>query len=305
MRPKYLLGVNHHLLFPEGMTDPAAHEASLAEVLAWPEFEVVDLYCAGDAAQRAREVASIRASGKRVVYNSPLYGLYPGCDPNALDPATVRRTRQAALPHLDAAADCRAMAVNISSGATPRPERREEAWRGWIAFLEWFGREAGRRGLRVVIEPFDSSIGKNLLIGPTREAARSVQTVQARGVTNVGLMVDMGHLPIMGESFAEGIGASGPWLWHVHLGSAVIRHPAHPWYGDFHPPIGLAEGEHGPEHLVAFLRELVASGYFDRPEPTLTFEMRPYPGLTERQSVLEWITMLGDAWARLADAQRP
>ena len=122
----YRLGVNHHLLFPESMADAAVHEHTLAELLAWPEFAIVDCYTAGDAAQRRREAAMLSASGKGVVYNSPLYYTMPGCEPNATDTDTIARTRDAALPHLDAAADSGALrmawwnASNWSSGLAAR-----------------------------------------------------------------------------------------------------------------------------------------------------------------------------------------
>lgn len=295
--PTYRLGINHHLLYPPSMADPAYHEQTLGPLLAWPEFAHVDMFCAGDAAQRAREAALVRASGKGVVYNSPLLYTLPGCDPNATDAVTCRRTREAMSPHLDAAADCGARVLAVASGKNPPPEQRRDAWMGWLEFLAWLGGEAQRRGLRVVIEPFDQSIGKNLLIGPTAEAVRSIAAMRDRGIENVGLMVDMGHLPIMGESFHTGITLSRPYLWHVHLGSAVMRDPAHPWYGDCHPPLGLPEGEHDSTHLTAFLRELRNAGYFASADATLSFEMRPYPGLTERGSAERWLAMLREAWA--------
>ena len=296
MRPSYRLGINHHLLHPDSADDPAVHEATLAECLALPGFDAIDAHCVGDAAQREREAAMIRRSGRSVVYNTPLLSALPGCDPNAVDERTIERTRAAALPHLDAAAACEAHLVNVASGANPPPERRADAWRGWIDFLAWYGGEADDRGMRLVIEPFDQSIGKNLLIGPTADAVRSVENVHALGVTNVGLMVDMGHLPIMGESFEHALVRSAPYLWHVHLGSAVIRDPSHPWYGDCHPPLGIPEGEHDVADLAEFLRELVRVGYFAAGQVALTLEMRPYAGLTPQQSAAKWRGMLDQAW---------
>ena len=296
MKPPYRLGITHHLLFPDSMQDPAVHEATLAQVLPWPEFEVVDLFCAGDAAQEAREVEMIKASGKRPVYNTPLLHQIPGCDPNATDRATVRHTREAALIHLDLAASCGAETMNIASGPNPSPDERSQAWEGWVDFFAWFGEEAAERGTRVVIEPFDQTIGKNLLIGPTAEARRSVEQARERGVENVGLMVDMGHLPLLDETFAHALALSAPYLWHVHLGSAVMRDPSHPLYGDAHPPLGIPEGEHDLTDLAEFLVELAAVGYFSAPEVTLTLEMRPYEGVSPRASVERWLEMLEEAW---------
>ncbi|HEX2949608.1 MAG TPA: TIM barrel protein [Armatimonadota bacterium] len=296
MKPTYHLGVNHHLLYPESMVDPAYHLATLPEVLSWPEFEVIDAMCTGDRAQREEEACLLRMSGKTVVYNSPLYANIPWCDPNSLDPTVMLKTHETARQHLDAAAMCGASLINIASGTNPPRDMRQEAWHGWMNFLCWYGIEAGKRGMRVIIEPFDQSIGKNLLIGPTRDAVDSVKSARERGIDNVGLMVDMGHLPIMGETFAHAVQLSAPYLWHVHLGSAVIRDADHAWYGDCHPPFDIPAGEHGVSHLAAFLGELVTAGYFEQPEPTLTFEMRPYAGISQRESVDRWLAMLEQAW---------
>ncbi len=297
MKPEYQLGITQHMLFPDGMEDAAAHERSLADALSWPEFPVMDLFCIGDDEQMAREAALVRASGKRVVYNCPLLCMIGGCNPNATDLGTIERTRAVATRHLNAADACGAQMMNVASG--PNDADDPTAWGGWIDFLAWFGERARARGMRVVIEPFDQSIGKNLLIGPTTDAVRSVELVRERGIKNIGLMVDMGHLPIMGEKFEHALTASRPHLWHVHLGSAVMDDSSHPWYGDCHPPIGIPEGVHDPSHLVAFLRELVAVGYFDSPEPTLTLEMRPYPGTAERASVARAVDMLDSAWEEI------
>jgi len=296
MRPAYRVGISHHLLFPAAMEDPALHEETLAEVLGWPEFSVVDLNCAGGTDRRAREARRVRESGKSCVYNTPLLAFLPGCDPNAAGGRAAVRTREAALVHLDAAAACGAALINISSGRNPPPEERERALRGWLDFFEWFSREAGARGLTAVIEPFDTSIGKNLLIGPTADAAASVAEVRRRGAAAAALMADMGHLPLMGESFAAALARSAPYLMHVHLGSAVMRDPAHPLYGDMHPPLGIPGGEHGAGELADFLRELEAAGYFARPGAALTFETRPYPGSSERESARRSLGMLAQAW---------
>ena len=299
MRPTYHQGVNHHLIFPESMADAALHERTLPGVLSWPEFDAVDLFCAGDDEQMAREAALIRASGKYIVYNSPLLYQIDGCDPNATDEQTISATRAEALRHLNAAQACGAHKINISSGQYTGEADRARAWEGWIGFLTWFGIEAGARDLEVVIEPFDQSIGKNLLVGPTRDAVRSVVEARGRGAEAVSLMIDMGHLPIMGESFSEALELSRPYLKHVHLGSAVIGDPSHPLYGDCHPPISLPEGEHDVNDLARFLEGLERIGYFCCGEPSVTVEMRPYPDLSERGSALKALSLIDEAWTMI------
>ena len=303
MTPAYRIGVNHHLLHLAAMEDAGVHESTLAEVLELPGFDAVDMYCTGDPAQRAREARSAASSGRSIVYNPPLLFNIPGCDQNAVAPETVRRTRDTILPHLDSAAACGAKLTNITSGPNPLPDDRAEAWSGWVDFLAWYGHEAATRGMRVVIEPFDQSIGKNLLVGPTADALKSVDEARGLGADNVGLMVDMGHLPIMGESFEHAVGLSSGCLWHVPLGSAVIRDPSHQWYGDCHPPLAIAAGEHGVDDLAAFLSELAAVGYVEADDATLTCEMRPYENNTPAESAAIWRDMIDEAWGMLTDIE--
>jgi len=71
--------------------------------------------------QQKREAKMIRDSGKTAIYNFPLLAALPGCDPNATENATIMRTRDAVLPHLDAAVDTAAPLNNIASGVYPRP----------------------------------------------------------------------------------------------------------------------------------------------------------------------------------------
>jgi sugar phosphate isomerase/epimerase len=305
MPPVYRLGLVHHMLFSAAMRDPASHEATLRDLLAWPEFTALDSNCAGDDAHASREAALIRESGKTHIYNIPMLCKQPGCDPNATDAETIARTRAVALRHLARAVDSGAVLATVASGPNPSPADYARAWDGWVDFVAWLGTEAAARGLRVAIEPFDQSIGKNLLIGPSREAVRCVETVRARGVATVGLLVDMGHVPLLGERFTEAVTLAAPYLWHVHLGNCIMRHPAHPLYGDNHPPIGVPEGEHGLAELAAFLDALEQVGYFTTPDATLTFEIRPYPGESERASALRSLALLDAAWAHVQAEAEP
>ena len=45
---------------------------------------------------------------------------------------------------------------------------------------------------------------------------------------NFGLTIDMGHLPLIGESFREALETTKDYLVHAHLGSAVKRDASHP-----------------------------------------------------------------------------
>ena len=187
--------------------------------------------------------------------------------------------------------------MNIASGRDPGPSERPAAKAGFVQFLCELGRGAAERQIMVVIEPFDRSIGKNLLIGPTAEAAEIVERVQREGVENVGLMLDMGHVPLLEEDIHEAFRISAPYLHHTHVGSCVKRYPDSEFYGDKHPPLGLAEGECDVPEVVEFFKAAFAVEYL-RPghRATVTLEMQPYPGLSAEESIDISVEKLEQAW---------
>ena len=302
------LGINHHLLFPDSFTDAEFHEQTLPRALAIDGFEVVDLFVACEDAERGRrEVELIRASGKAVIYNFPLL-ITGGLNPSSPDSAVRERTLAAARPHAAAARAVGARKAVVASGRDPGEGARAEGRKAFASFLCALCGEVGP-GVRVLIEPFDRSIGKNLLIGPTHDAADVVRAVRAAGSANVGILLDMGHLPLMEEGFRDALAACGGLVEHVHLGSCVRGDPESPYYGDMHPPLGLPGGEHDEDEVADFLAALLEAGYLSRKHaakrtpredmPTLTIEARPYPGVGEEESAHVMLEKVKRAWSRL------
>lgn len=303
MEVELRLGIVHHVLFPDRQGDPQYHERTLRQLLSWPEFAVVEAMCTGEPQHQQAQANLLRESGKQVIYHLPLLCTVPGCDPNAGAPNVVQRTQTEVRHHLDLAAVAGAKLVVVASGRNPIASQRTEVWRHWLDFLGWLGKAAAIQGLQVAVEPFDQSIGKNLLVGSTKDAARSVELAHIRGVPNLGLLLDMAHLTLNGENFADGIRIAGQNLWHVHLANVVMRDPDHEYYGDQHPPFAIAGSEHSAKQIATFITELAAANYFARPDAAMSFEVQPYPGLAERDSALRWIDTLNEACALIAEAQ--
>ena len=55
---------------------------------------------------------------------------------------------------------------------------------------------------------------------------------------------------------------------NIHLSNCLIKDKTSPFYGDKHPPYGLAGSEIGIPELTAFLKTLKDAGHFSRPFPT-------------------------------------
>jgi len=292
------LGINHHLLFPASFDSADVHLATLPVPLGMEVFSIVDCMIP-DARHEEQAVALIRASGKEAIYNCPLM-TGPGLNPHGADESARARAEAEVRRHIDRAKRLGSRRMVVASGADPGPSLRAEETERFVSYMQRLCAYAGPE-LTLMIEPFDRSIGKNLLIGPTREAVSVVEEVRAAGFANVGILMDMGHVPLMEETFRHAVATAGSLIRHVHLGSCVKRDPADPLYGDMHPPWGYPGGENDVAETVEFLRCLGESGYFDGAEPaSLTLEMRPYPGVSEPDSVAAMLRKLDEAWEALA-----
>lgn len=269
-------------------------------VLELPEFEAVDMFVPEDGECLEQAISLVSRSGKEPIYNCPLM-LAADRNPHAMEAGIRELTLEAAKRHVDRAKRLQAAKMVVASGADPGPELREVQTGYFIGYLVELCRYAGPE-LVLLIEPFDRSIGKNLLIGPTAEAVAVVEAVQHRGVPNIGLLTDMGHVPLMLETFEHAMSTAMPHVRHVHLGSCYMLDPTDPMYGDMHPPWGYPGGANDVGELVEFLRTLFQTGYLGNgsgTRPTVSFEMRPYPGESETGSMSVFLDKLEEAWSRL------
>jgi sugar phosphate isomerase/epimerase len=157
----------------------------------------------------------------------------------------------------------------------------------------WLCEQLGRHGISGLLEPFDMTIDKCFLYGPSQVCADFV----AAGPENLGIELDLAHVPLMGEGFAQAIRNSAPHLRRVHLGNCVLRDTSHPRYGDTHPPIGLPGGEIDTPELAEILTLLLEVGFLSNTERgDFVFEMTPWPGKSVEETVADTFSRLDQAW---------
>lgn len=285
------LGINHHMLFPASLTDPVQHEETLPQALSLPGFEIVDLFLGTGAEQQQREKALVLGSGRAVVYNFPILA-------KAIWEKGSGAALQAATEHIAAVLELGAEKGVVASGPDRGVSLRAQEQARFLEYLVGVAEQL--ESVPVLIEPFDRSIDKNFIVGPTREAVEIVEQARDKGAANVGLMVDMGHLPLLGEEFGEAVALSAPYLGHAHLGNCVMRDPDNPFYGDKHPFLGIRGGENDVEELRQFLHALVEVGYLGTGQrPSVTFEIRPCPGKSPQESASLALEKLSEAWRDL------
>jgi len=128
-----------------------------------------------------------------------------------------------------------------SGGARSIPEGfdRAQALDQLEAFLDHVQETSARHGVRVVIEPLNRK-ESNVF----NSVAESDQFNVTRGLSGIGVLADLYHISVEGESF-DGMAAAGDRLGHVHVADADRSAP----------------GEGAATDYAGFFRTLRAMGY--------------------------------------------
>ncbi len=318
------------------MAFPAAQAGEeLLESVRWLAgtgyFAFLEITHIPEEATRRKLQALVRQEHLQLMYAAQPVLLGEGLSLNHPEPAERTRALTRMEACIEEAAAVEAAAVAVLSGLNPAPEDRPAQLDLLVESLLHLCRAAALSGdLPILLENFDQlSFGKNCLVGPTAEAAEVVRRVREGG-GHCGLLVDLSHLPLLGESPEEALGPAADVLEHVHIGNCVMRHPQHPAYGDNHPLFAIPEGENGVEELSAFLRQLFRVGYLStrfrrRRKPVeqvssrtgepavscspvqmdgtgrrwVSFEVKPFGRQRPEEVVTESQRILDEAWQRV------
>jgi sugar phosphate isomerase/epimerase len=190
----------------------------------------------------------------------------------------------------------------VFASGGPSPDLAEPAnHQAFASMCDWLCEQLDRHGIDALLEPFDMTVDKCFLYGPTQLCA---EFAEARP-DNFGLELDLAHVPLMGETFAQAIRNAAPHLRRVHLGNCVLKDQSHPRYGDTHPPVGLPGGEIDTPQLAEILSLLLDVGFLNREKRgDLVFEMTPWPGKSVEETVADTFARLDEAWSQVAQASR-
>jgi len=249
-----------------------------------------------------------RKATKQILDSSHLtvvYGAHPRLIPTGfnLNDLTDEENRQKALATMkeaiDEAYEMDAVSCVYLSGKYP-PDRVEEALEKLIESTRELCVYAQSKGsLKVLAEVFDHTIDKKSLIGPADLAKRYADAI-AKDFDNFGLVVDLSHTPLIGETPEEAILPVKEYLVAVDLGNCVLKDPSAPLYGDKHPRFGFPGGENDVEEVVGFMKVLLDIGFLNQEDPPIvSFEVKPLPGEDPELVIANAKRTLNRAWALL------
>jgi len=294
------VGFVHFMLWKDCIKG-AGDFASVNTILNDPYFGAVEVSWINDAAQRRSVFESIRKSGKAASFGAQPVLLTQNLDINHLEEEERRRAAEAVTSVVPQAYELGAKGFAVLSGKAVGETDKDRAMEQLVKSLVEIGSELRTHGeIPLVLETFDRlDYGKNRLIGPNSDAALIAREVR-KSIPTFGLMLDLSHLPLQGESPAQAWEAAGEYVVHAHMGNCVMGKPDHPMNGDEHPPLGIPEGENGVEELTEYLWVLLENGYLSKQrKPFLSFEVSVFGDWTPEGVIAQSKETLDTAWSRV------
>lgn len=290
------IGLVHHMLYPECGQDPAGHAATLTHLAARTDIDTLDCCMPYDPAARAKLIPALKECGKTdITFAAHFFPLrkLSFCSPVITE---QEQARMVVRDMVECAASVGATGFIFASGGPPPAEAGPEHYEAFAAFCRWLCGTLKPHSITALLEPFDTTIDKCFLYGPTADCVKLIESLEPE-VDNLGIELDVAHLPLMNESFSEAIRNVAPYLKRVHLGNCVLRDKTHPRYGDTHPPIGLPGGEIDVPETAQFLKALLDAGFLSRENPgNLVVETTPWPGMSVEETILDSFRRLDAAW---------
>ena len=300
------LGFSPTMLFPEAFDDPLAHFDALMSCCRYPFFETFETYLPEEKAMRSAVIREMHIREKNLNYNVPGIlqvegSLYPCSD----DPCVRKRALEYTKKHAEYGAECDCRLFIMTACADQGPQKRQELLKRYYEYFLESALYAKSLGMEVAIEPIERHRFKKLILGPTKEVCKFVIQAQKDGADNVRLMLDIAHLPLMGETLEEAIQDSlGAGLTHIHMGDAVLD-PGSRFYGHTHPPLNVHGSEYNfdtfvQQFLLLFKYDIVPKIAGKR-RGSISIECRPYPGVSEAVSIQTMYEIVKSACDKAAE----
>jgi sugar phosphate isomerase/epimerase len=297
---RYLrLGIVHFMAFPQVLRGDGPIMESLRQLSGDEFFTAIELGWINDASMRAAASALLRESHLAVGFGAQSALLVTKSNLNALDEPERKKAVALVQQCIDQAAELGAKRVAVLSGPYPGAADEEQAQQRLVESLLDLSAYGRGRGIGITLETFDRTIEKKALAGPTRLCVDISEAVR-RDFPEFGLMLDLSHIPLVGEGIRECLTIGRDHLVHAHIGNCVMRDRAHPAYGDQHPRFGIEGGENDTLEVIEFLRCLFDIGFLGGAErPFLSFEVKPLPNESPEAVISGTKRVFQEAWAQV------
>jgi len=297
---RYLrLGIVHFMAFPAVLRGEGPIVETVKQIAGDEFFTAIEMGWVNDASQRAATAALLRESHLSVGFGAQSALLVTKSNLNALDAGERQKAVALVQGCIDQAVEMGAGRVAVLSGPYPGEADEGRAKQSLVESLLDLSAYGRGRGIGITLETFDRTVEKKALAGPTRLCVETSEAVR-RDFPEFGLMLDLSHIPLLGEGIRESLTIARDHLVHAHIGNCVMRDRAHPAYGDQHPRFGIAGGENDTAEVVEYLRCLFDIGFLGGADrPFLSFEVKPLPNETPEAVIAGTKRVFQEAWAQV------
>ncbi|GAB4112511.1 MAG: TIM barrel protein [Candidatus Caldatribacteriota bacterium] len=294
------VGIIHFMAYPQVMKGEGPILETLQKIAEDDFFTAVEVTWMKDPEIRGKAKDLLETSHLSVAYGAQPRLLVNKLNINSFEEEERKKAVQQVKEGIDEAYEIGARGLGFLSGKDPGENKREQALDLLISSTKEICAYAQSKGdLTIALEVFDQEVDKKCLIGPVKLAQKFAQEVK-KEFTNFGLMVDLSHLPLLGESAREAILPIKDFLVHAHMGNCIMKDKNQVGYGDEHPRFGIKGGENDVEELIEYLRVLLEIGYLNSDNPPfLSFEVKPLPGESSEIVIANAKRTLKEAWARV------
>ncbi len=293
-------GLVHFMIYPVIKGEGPILE-SLKKIIEDDYFKVIEITWIKDAAIREKARAMLETSGIEVKYGAQPRLLTQKLNLNSEDESERIRAVEEIKDAIDDASSFGLTDVGLLSGFYPGEDKvakgidlLEKSLLDICAF-------ASGKSVNIALEVFDQVVDKKCLIGSADQAAEIASRV-CKHYANFGLLVDLSHIPLLGESPSEALQPTKDYIRHIHIGNCYTEDASNPAYGDNHPRFGYPGGANDVPEIVAFLKELFAIGYLkkdgNQPMP-VSFEIKPVGDEDPELVISNSKRKLAEAWRLL------
>ncbi|MBI4966264.1 MAG: sugar phosphate isomerase/epimerase [Desulfomonile tiedjei] len=293
------MGIVHFMAFPELAGGQGPWEETVKHIAKDPFFSAIEITHIADEEQRRKVRELCRLANLDIGFGAQPAILSQGLDLNSLDEGLRNHAVSKLKELLDEARFMGAQSFVVLSGKDSGSDKRADAVQALVKSLgELCAYSRDQKGPKIVAEVFDCDVDKCCLMGPA-PLAREVAEAVCRDHDNFGLLVDLGHIPLLRETPRQALGPVKEFLAAAHLGNAVLKKGL-PCYGDYHPIFGTPGSANDVPEMVDFLRTLVEIGFLDgQKRPLVSFEVKPMEGQDPFLVIANAKRVMEQAWAQV------
>jgi sugar phosphate isomerase/epimerase len=294
------VGLIHFMAYPEVMKGEGPILETLQKIAEDDFFTAVEVSWIKDVKVRQQAKKLLEVSHLTVAYGAQPRLLVKKLNLNSLDEVQRQEAVDEVKSAVDEAYEIEAKSLAFLSGTDPEGQEREQAIKLLVSSIKEICAYAKSKGnLGITLEVFDQEIDKKCLIGPAEDARRVAEEVR-KEFDNFGLMVDLSHLPLLGETPEQAILPVKDYLVHAHMGNCILKDKEHPGYGDQHPRFGIKGGENDVKELTEYLKVLLDIGFLNPQNPPIvSFEVKPLADESSEVVIANAKRVLREAWAKI------